>query len=281
MRCAICDSNKLISKFRLEDDSVFADNGKLTFILCKECDFLFNPKGLELTPEDIKSYYQSFLTYDQAADKVLAQLDVFLRWRLSYLSFLEKCISRNTMKQMRILDIGGSAGQFCFLMKQKGFFQCDLLDYSKTHVNIGKNIFRIKHTYTDIDQITEPYDLYILNHTIEHIADPVNYLNTLLKNHKNTHIFISTPNHRSVGSILYKQKWLLLREHHISLFSKKSISSLYERTGLVLQNYDGFRMYSANPIVMLKGLIGNLIKSKSRQKKFLATDGLCAYGCQK
>ena len=280
MRCPICNSNKLVSKFRLEDDSIFADKGKLIFILCQECDFLFNPKGLELTPEDIKSYYQSFLTYDQAADKVLAQLNVFLQWRLSYLSFLEKCISRHAMKQMRILDIGGSAGQFCFLMKQKGF-QCDLLDYSKTHVNIGKNIFRIKNAYTDIDQITEPYDLYVLNHVIEHIADPVDYVNTLLKNHKKKHIFISTPNHKSIGSIIYKQKWLLLREHHISLFSKKSIIRLYERIGLVLQNYDGFRMYSASPKIMLKGLVGNLIKCKSHHKKFLATDGLCAYGYQK
>ena len=190
---------------------------------------------------------------------------------------MEKNLFKEKIKNSTLLDIGGGAGEFCFLMKERGY-SFDLFDYSNHRIRIGKELFEINCTYTNEKQVQHKYDILTFWQVIEHVPNPVEYLKSRIEllGNSECHIFVATPNTNSIGAKIFKRNWQQYISHHISLFSYQSIKILFERVGLEMKDYDGHRMYGCTFKDSAKSLLSNLLQ-RNKTKKALSTDGLCAY----
>lgn len=279
MTCPICKNKKLKTHMLIRDTSMFSKNGHVLLLRCNKCAFVFNPYAFELAGEDFKTYYQGTRDYDFYKYSVLTGLGSYVKIADNYVRFIESHLGTQKLSNCNALDIGGGAGEFCFLMKSRGY-NWDLFDYSRHRTKIARGIFNINNVYNREDEISMRYDIITLWQVIEHVLSPVEYLKNMVERvgKKECHIFLATPNVQSLGARLYKKAWQQYVGHHISLFSHKSIEYLFRNANIELKAYDNRRMYGCTYKHTIISLLLNIINMRRNKKHFLSTDGLCAYG---
>lgn len=155
----------------------------------------------------------------------------------------------------KVLDIGCSNGVFLDLFKEKDWetwgiepSKNALVAQQKGH-NIQKDFFE----KTDLPK--KYFDLVILNHTLEHMKDPEDILKKVnLVLGKGGLVFVDVPNFGSLSSKLLGKRWpYLLPKEHKHQFTRKSLTSLLERSGFKVihcESRSGIFEY-ANPALEL------------------------------
>lgn len=88
--------------------------------------------------------------------------------------------------------------------------------------------------FEDISKINKKYDAVLLFDVIEHVPNPINFIQQmgfLLK--KGGKLIIETPDSNNFWTTkIFKEKWdYLLPDEHLNLLSKKSLNYLLERKG--------------------------------------------------
>lgn len=130
-------------------------------------------------------------------------------------------------KNGRILDIGSSTGNLLeiFLDDQ---WECWGVEPSESYKLQNKKIHAINMNFEKAKLNENYFDVVIMNHTLEHVANPdlvIKKIYKILK--KDGIIFIDVPNFGSLSSIILKENWPFLLPHeHSYHFTKKSLSSL-------------------------------------------------------
>ena len=92
----------------------------------------------------------------------------------------------------------------------------------------------VENFYTD-----ELFDIVVLRHILEHIADPVPLLskiNTLLK--PSGLLLIVIPNINCIGRYVFKENWEWVLPWHLHFYAPKTLTRLLEKTG-----YKKLRIY--------------------------------------
>lgn len=134
----------------------------------------------------------------------------------------------------RALEVGSSTGLLLSLLKVKGW---DVLgiEPSKEAATFAKKmgIETITKTFEQVELEKESFDLVVLNHTLEHIHDPLTVIakaRGILK--EDGLVFIDVPNFGSLTAKLMGAGWpyILPREHYWH-FTKDSLFRILDKSG--------------------------------------------------
>ena len=133
-----------------------------------------------------------------------------------------------------LLDIGCGNGNFLSLAAEVGW-KVSGVDPDPKALNIARS-----HGYEvfqgGIEQLhgsNELFDVITMNHVIEHVHDPVDFVRSAYRLLKPGGIlFIDTPNIESTGAKIYGKNWRGLEApRHLVLFSKIGLSDILTNNG--------------------------------------------------
>lgn len=165
-------------------------------------------------------------------------------------------LKRFIKKPGKVLDIGTSTGVMLDIFKEHGW-QTWGVEPSESALVASNKGHKVVHSYfEDATFNNNFFDLVILNHTLEHLDNPIGILTKagrILK--KGGIIFVDVPNFGGLSSKFLKKSWpYLAPEEHKHQFTKQSLSQILEKSGfniLYWKSRSGIFEY-ANPLRELK-----------------------------
>ena len=218
--CPVCRSNNII---------YFRKYGDIDFLTCKTlkkcnvCELIFaNPLP---SNEDLNSYYSSGLYYDKVGDPFNHEILEF-SYKLSKtrLELINKKIDNDWNKN--VLDIGAGSAQIGKILLDKfPDSMYDAVEPDKAITNQWGSW--VENHFDSIDKVNNTYNLIILNQVLEHINNPIEFLESLYRLIKNNgYLYIDVP----YKDYLFKPSI----EPHLLFWNKKSISFALSKTGFQL-----------------------------------------------
>ena len=191
----------------------FCTKNGLRIYKCKHCGF-----GFTTQLKEQKGKYHRDETY-------IEEEDLFKNIFKKRIKIISKF--QNSGKA---LEIGCSTGLMLSLLKDKGW---DVLgiEISSTAAKVAKDRgIEVMTVPFEKANLNEKFDLIILNHTLEHLKDPLEVLKkakSLLKPKGN--IYLDFPNFESLGAKILKSNWpLLLPDEHLWHFSEKAVRLMFK-----------------------------------------------------
>jgi SAM-dependent methyltransferase len=211
---------------------MFGYRDEFPYFQCGECGCL----QIIETPKDLAKYYPAtYYSFTQRPDEVSPeQLSHGAKQFMNF--YLPE---RFALRESSILDVGCGSGQSVYALRELGYanaFGVDrYLDEPITYKN-GATI--LKGGVGDIaGGLPRKWDLIMFNHSFEHMADPIETLQTvrqMLSSHGLC--FIRIPTVSSYAWEHYATNWVQLdAPRHFFLYSLKAMEYLARRCGLRLQ----------------------------------------------
>jgi 2-polyprenyl-3-methyl-5-hydroxy-6-metoxy-1,4-benzoquinol methylase len=143
-----------------------------------------------------------------------------------------------SIKYKKLCDVGCGPGFLLSGIKNKKLFG---IENDQSAINTASQYAKIyKIDLNKKFKIKDKFDIVVCYHVIEHIKNPVIFLNNLKKIlKKNGYLIIGTPDFDSAMARRYKNRYRLLHDKtHISLFSLDSISRLLRDSSFKIKLID-------------------------------------------
>lgn len=204
--------------------------------LCEGCGLIYFAEVLDEDSMAIyyNKYYGPLVNYGAHYDRAM-----FCQYK-----FIEPhIIARYGGNQLKILDVGAGSGELLVAVAKylsRIGIEAVLFAYE---INKARHPFLLERGITIVDSLTEEtnrYDLIILSHTLEHLAEPVRYLELFrnLLTHSGI-LFIEVPGIFSLHNFFiyyYNLRMYDLRMYcphfHVQSFNALSLSNLASIAGL-------------------------------------------------
>lgn len=141
---------------------------------------------------------------------------------LNSIRMLLKISGRHSYKNLSLLDIGARTGDFLKKLQLMDFKELEGIDpFIEKPIKFGK----VRIAKTDIFHINRKFDFIVMNHSIEHVKDPLRVLHKLRKLVKNgSVVLIRTPVADSYAFRKYRENWNGLDpSRHLVIFTRKSM----------------------------------------------------------
>ena len=232
-------------------DYLFEKNGG-RYVYCPQCEHVF--LGNQLISQKLLNFYSGYPTNT-------------LEWHLNESEFYHRIYSKGldlinkNSDNCKVLDIGCSSGFFLSIAQKLGMDafgiepnQLEAAYAQRNGINVlGSSISSLDHN--------QSFDLITLWDVLEHIPNPVDYIQSLIKYlNPNGLIFVQVPSSDSLAA-------KIMREHcnmfdgveHLTLFSKRSLNIAFSAAGLELAAYgtviseayaiNNFLAYSQDPYI--------------------------------
>lgn len=171
----------------------------------------------------------------------------------------------------KVLDIGTSTGNLLSIFKKRGW-EAWGIEPSKSSAIAKRRGIKVLRVIFESAKVPNSYfDVVILNHTLEHMEDPIKVLRKAYKCLKpGGIIFIDVPNFGGISSRILKTRWsFLLPEEHNFHFTSRSLRKIIESIGFdFLQSRSRSGLFEfSNPLFEIltalftfkKRLIGEII----------------------
>ncbi|MFC1624888.1 class I SAM-dependent methyltransferase [Patescibacteria group bacterium] len=146
-------------------------------------------------------------------------------------------INKLFIKKGRVVDIGCSTGIFLNLLKDEGWEVLGIEPSRSAKYAKQKGLEVINKTFEETKLPNNKYDLVVLNHTLEHLNNPLQVLKkvySILK--KGGIVFVDVPNFGSISSVIFRKryKFLLPKEHNYH-FTKDSLEKLLKESNFKIK----------------------------------------------
>lgn len=206
---------------------------------CSSCELVFlNPQPSYEELEEIYNNYND--TYD---------FEAITEYRVQneYKDRLDFCLSLN-IENPSLFDVGSGQGGLLNLFKQNGF-KVTGNEFSEEAISFAKNKYDIdiiKKDILDIDDNVQ-YDFLHSNHVIEHVSDPVKYINKIYDmTKKDGYFLMEVPNEfwNSIELIqivfgLKRGRSIYPSMHHNFFYKKNVMQKILENSGFKIIKYSG------------------------------------------
>lgn len=155
----------------------------------------------------------------------------------------------------RVLDVGCSNGVFLDIFREKGWETWGVEPSGSGSAAKNKGHKIIKDTFEKAKLQEDYFDLIILNHTLEHLDNPLQVLTKIYKLLKYDGVlFVDVPNAGGLGAKLLGKCWpYRLPLEHKWQFTKQSLTVFLEKSGFKILHFEsrsGIFEY-ANPFLEL------------------------------
>ena len=218
INCPICKSTNFDNIGLYKNKHNFFSNIKLT--KCKKCKLVFaNPMP---SPEELDDYNSSFFNNAYGTfkiDKITnAYFNGISKIRINYLL---KYLNKNRIKCSKVLEIGPGPGNFADnwlkLHSNTKYFAVE------TDSTCHESLKKIGVDVIDLKKSESlKVDLIVISHVLEHVSDPISFLNTITFNLKKGGVlFIDVP----CSDYLHKE----LHEPHLLFFDKLPMNTLLKK----------------------------------------------------
>lgn len=209
--CIICSS----------PTSLFAEKGEHAIYKCINCGFGYTDK-----------------LYKQSGD--YHRDETYIIEEKLFKNIFSRRINQITrfIKTGKVLEIGCSTGLMLSLFKIKGFDAKGVeLSRKAAEKAIEKGI-DVKIAFFEKINFSEKFDLVVLNHTLEHMENPVGVLKKVksILNPKG-YVMIDLPNFDSPAAKILKSRWPhLLPDEHLWHFTPKAFNVLFKKMDFKIVN---------------------------------------------
>lgn len=208
MKCILCGSDKFSEVYRL-------DSAKI--VKCKKCGLVATTVGQK---ESYKSYHRDtdYKKYEKHFRNIFLK-----RFRV---------ISKYK-KKGNVLEIGASTGTMLQIFKENGWEEWGVEPSGSYKIAKKRGIKIMNEPFEKAKLPKEFFDLVILNHTLEHVENPLLVLRKVRKLLKADGIcYIDVPNFDSlVSKISGKRFKYLLPHEHLYHFGPKTLRRLLDAAG--------------------------------------------------
>lgn len=221
--CKFCKG----TSFKPHSTAKYWENVKLNFVECENCGLIFtNPMpGMDIVSRGNRAY--------SILHKYRGTISQY-RGGKDYAFTLKR-----KAKTGKFLDIGCAEGIFLKGIEENSNWQAEGLDIIEKAVEFANDVLKIKvhlGTLETFDARENYYDYVRMNNVIEHIQDPVLFLektNKIMK--QGGTVYCSTPNGVQDGAVLKtanKQGYdINLQENHFYYYPPKTLRKIFEHCG--------------------------------------------------
>ena len=247
-KCVLCGSKNFKRLFSVEGKKI---------VRCGRCGLV---RTESFSEPDYKKYhrdqeYQKFETHFR---------NIFLK----RVQIVEKFFPEHG----KVLEIGCSVGLLLSLLKEKGWEVWGVEPSKSAYVAGKKGIKIVNEVFEKATLPNSYFDLIILNHTLEHLNNPLEILRKarpLLR--KGGKIFVDVPNFASLSSGLLGQRWpYLAPSEHLHHFEPKTLKKLIKKAGfkVIFESSHSGIFDLGSPV---KGLYDELLSRPRSFVKYLIT----------
>ena len=217
--CPVCDNKN--NKLFLGYSGNFL--GIKELYQCEICELIFGHKIPN--KNEVDQYYESGHFYEAIPNKFDQQL---LNWHFKVSETRLNIILKNVKNNFQnVIDIGGGYAKFGHVLQVKGYdASYDIIEPDPTVSNVWGDW--VNNNFNHVNQVRDNfYDLAILCHVLEHVTDPMEFINLIKSKMKpKGHIFIDVP----YKDYLFKETI----DPHITFWNHKSIENLVIKNDLKL-----------------------------------------------
>ena len=262
MKCLVCGAVTNLSIKECKDyEYGIRMPASVNLYRCESCGFC-QPEKFPID-KDIGDFYPlDYANYDSSASFVIRLLSgLYYRGQANY---TKKLLSSNDAS---IMDIGCSDGRYLEELSRLGFNKLYGIDVKKEIVErLIKKGFDVKlgpiisEMYSD-----DKFDFIRANHVIEHVTDPVKFLNICSSiTKKGGYLYGETPNASSIDFTIFGKYWGCGHfPRHICIFSPKALETLAKKCGYELINIKMSSMTSGVAVGLQNILVDKLnLKTK-------------------
>ncbi len=264
LTCPLCNSPALSGyAMDLKRKGIHISRSK-----CKSCKIVFaNPMAEK---EELFSFYQDYyekgnfkmLDYKEKTRREIDELKKDKEIRYEKGKFIYEYKTHG-----KVLDVGAGLGSLLIYVDPDLFemyateFDQDAIDFLKDNVNDQINVF--KGDLFDAGYPDEYFDYVIFNHVIEHVLEPLRYLQEIkriLK--KGGKLYIGTPNIESPVYKLYRTGMFYSGKipdivegiEHTFVFSKNTLKEQVEMTGFIIQQHRSVKLQATWQEIFCSGM---------------------------
>lgn len=287
-KCWLCDSEnvsvflaqKIDKNLKSADVRITDDRYGKTLPLyeCNECSFVFAYP----LPDNILELYEN-LEDESYIDS--------LKPRIKEMQHLLKSALKQNPGAKTVLDVGAGVGLMVNEAKKRGL-KAEGVEPSKWLVKKANDLFGIDiiEGIVPNDELkNKKFDIIFAVDVIEHLSNPLEFLETLKGYLSDTGLLIiATPDRSSVLAGKLKEKWWHFRLAHIGYFNQKSLAYAVKKSGLKLEKFTrqvwylpfGYlykRLSNYLPIGFLNKPIGNMSSLNNFPVRLNLRDSMVAF----
>jgi 2-polyprenyl-3-methyl-5-hydroxy-6-metoxy-1,4-benzoquinol methylase len=234
--CPICENGR--------SEYLFTKDAR-DYVRCKNCDLVYSlPRPTEATLSDLYDGIGSRYFTDP---RMLAYYFEPHRFERE-LGFIEKYLPARSS----LMDVGCCVGAFVYAAETHGY-RVEGIDISVAAVSYGKGRglnLRVEDILATDYQT--PFDAVCLWSTLEHVANPLAFLQkTFQIIRPGGWFFTSVPNFSSLSQRVLGKKFNLVAVEHLNYFTPKVLTSAISSAGFEVR---GIRSVGFNPINFLRDL---------------------------
>jgi len=155
-----------------------------------------------------------------------------------------------------LLEIGVGSGSFLQYMRDLGFdvLGCDL---SKAVCRMVGEKYGLATHHGSVSELpdTPQFDIVVMNHVLEHVADPVGVLREIrLRLKPGGALHIAVPNIASWDARL--PGWTSFEPYHLLYFTPKTLHATVEQAGFIIEKTATHESFSGWFLAVLRTLLG-------------------------
>ncbi len=246
--CKICGNKEGNKSFSVKE-MMFGTREQFEYFECGKCGCI----QIENGPEDISKYYpKEYSAYSQVAKQkdnfIKSWLKLkktkyclglnrhpvgFLLERMIGCGFVAKIKKANLQIDTRILDVGSGFGRRLLSLRRDGFTNITGIDpFIEKDMEYPNEVKIFKK---DLDDVTEKYQFIMLNHSFEHMSDPLKVLKNLYSIlEPGKYLMLRTPVAGSYSWRKYGANWVAIdAPRHFFIHTPQSIELLAEKAGFI------------------------------------------------